>query len=131
MMNSTIERLEAAVLEMLLRGDHPLLGVLRSQPASASVSSRELTGWSFFTKFEVPPSAPRSTPPKFQVGDVEATVPGRELPLGLVVFIDDGRLLMLEGHTYGEAPWPETLDTFTLRYEREPRSLEHLGGGST
>ena len=60
------------------------------------------------------------------LGGVEATIEGLEHGVGFTLFLTDGWLDNLEGYTYDE-PWPDTIETFSLRYWRQPRDLTGLG----
>lgn len=113
--------LEAAVLDMLLQGDEPLLATLRSQAEQARLVSKEYTGVGFFCDFEVPPEAPR-TSGSFYIEDVNADIEGLQHGAGFVLFVRGGRLDSLEGFTYGEQ-WPEDIDSFKLTYQAKERLL--------
>jgi hypothetical protein len=120
-----LEPLEAAVLEKLLDGDHPVLVGLRRQLPGLSARSRERTGGGFFTTFAVAntdlsaPIASRSSP----FGDVEAAIRGLKDGAGFLLYIKQGQLHMLEGYSYGE-PWPEHVDEFSLVYSSGDRATE-------
>jgi hypothetical protein len=120
-MPAGLEPLEAAVLAMLLTGDHPVLEALRNQLASATIARRELTGVGFFLDFAVAASAVPASVKQLRFGDVEATLAGLEHGAGFVLFVDDGELAMLEGFSYGE-PWPSPVTRFALRYHDPARS---------
>ena len=98
----TLEPLEAAVLEKLLDGDHPILVGLRAQLAGSVVAEREYTGVGFFTTFAVNATARPISVSSLRFGDVEATIAGLQHGAGFVVFVDGGVLTMLEGYCYGE-----------------------------
>ena len=120
-MPAGLEPLEAAVLAMLLTGDHPVLAALRDQLAVAAIARRERTGVGFFVDFAVPAAAPRASVCTLRFGDVEASLAGLAHGAGFVVFVDHGRLTMLEGYTYGE-PWPSPVTEFALRYHDPARA---------
>jgi hypothetical protein len=46
-------------------------------------------------------------------------LPGREEPIGSVLFVDDGKLDCLEMFAYA-TPWPEDRSAFSIEHEREP-----------
>ena len=106
--------LEHAVLAKLLAGEHPLLDQLRRQLAKCRVTRRELTGHGFFAYLDVgdvPPAADM----KVSFGDVVAEIEGMPDGAGFELYIERGRLYMLEGYGYDD-PWPTTISTYTLRY---------------
>lgn len=117
MTSNALEPLEAAVLDKLLAGPHPILNALRRQMAGLTVKRRERTGAGFFTEFSlVENSAPASTSsPKLRFGDVHASIDGLQRGAGFLLYIDGGLLTMLEGYSY-EEPRPERIREFTLSY---------------
>jgi len=122
-----LNRLEAAVIEMLLRGDHPALAALREQVAHCQVTDREMTGVGFFTKLSVGRSSPPAPALRgiVRLGDVEADIEGLEHGAGFVLVIEDGSLRELEGYSYDE-PWPATIGAFSVRYVNVVRDLQDL-----
>ena len=105
---------ERAVLEMMADGETPQLRRLREQLASCVVRSREFTGVGFFTSLEVDRAsvAPvEGLPTPF--GDVHAEIEGLAHGAGFLLWIKDGYVDALEGHSYGE-PWPDLIGAFTL-----------------
>jgi len=115
--------LEREVLEKLLAGEHPVLEALRRQLASISVVEREQTGSGFFTKLSTIPSAAAAQvqTSSLRFGDIEATMDGLSHGAGFVLYVDDGRLTMLEGYSY-EEPWPEHVEKFSLRFSDPTRA---------
>lgn len=111
--------LEVSVLALLLAGDEPGLPELRSQLAASRVSRREHTAVGFFTDFEVPPSVPAlGLRRRVVLGDVHGRLRAVDHGVGFLLFIDDGRLSMLEGFTYHE-PWPAPEEVLELGYLKE------------
>lgn len=107
---------------MLLRGDDEARTILRQQAQRAQVSSREMTGVGFFTRFTVVAGAPRVMDNlTFKLGNVEGTARNVKHGLGFLLYVENGVLSMLEGYTYDE-PWPEEIHELALRY-----STKHVG----
>jgi len=125
-----LEPIEAAVLQKLLAGDHPILVALRQQMPGLSVRAREHTGAGFFTEFSVANDGPRAPIPsgKLRFGDVEASVKGLRNGAGFLLYVDDGLLHMLEDYSY-EEPWPDSVGEFSLHYSEPSRKsvLASLG----
>jgi hypothetical protein len=115
---------ERAVLDKLLAGNHPVLASLRRQAADAELIRRERTGVGFYCHFAIPldiPAAPVAT--DFTIGDVTAAVDGLAHGAGFMLFVEDGRISLLEGFSYDE-PWPSEVGGYRLTYISEPRELE-------
>jgi len=114
-----LTELERRVTEMLLAGDHPVLALLRVQFHHAKVVQREFTGVGFYTHFEIPSNVPRVPGRRsFELGDVHADIAGLEHGVDFILFVRDGAMDFLEAFTYGDDTCPETITTFTLKYER-------------
>ena len=108
--------LERQVLEMLLRGQDEVLTILRQQARQLQVSSRDMTGVGFYTKFLVPSDVPRVTgSPTFKLGDVNGVADNVSHGLGFLLYVKDGALSMLEGYTYDD-PWPDDVHGLVLTY---------------
>jgi hypothetical protein len=113
--------LERNVLAKLLSGDDPLLAALRAQLPELVVTERENTGVGFYVNFSGPVPAASISHLKLTFGDVDAMVEGLTYGAGFLLYVKDGRIVMLEGHTYGEM-WPEgEVVTFHLKYSDERR----------
>jgi hypothetical protein len=115
---------EGAVLDALLAGDDRHLAVLREQRRVLRVTGRDYSGVGFFLHVEVP-DAPMVELRSLRFGDVHAEIDGLEHGAGFLLFVDDGRITMLEGYCYGPGPWPpnETITRYRLRYDPDPRQL--------
>ena len=114
-MSADLTPLESAVLDKLLDKPGEPFSTLREQIAHAEVASRELTGVGFFTTFSVPANAPvRRDVPSTEVTGVGAAIPQLEHGAGFVLFVRDGIASMLEGYTYGDAAWPDSVTEFSV-----------------
>src|SRR5690348_4348570 len=104
MPDTNLDPLEAAVLQKLLEGDHPVLAALRLRMPGLSVSKRERSSVGFFTELSVAKGAPLAPGPTGRVpfGDVEATLAGLQHGAGFLLYVEGGLLSMLEGYSYEE-----------------------------
>lgn len=118
-----LTRLESDLMRLLLAGDHPVLAQLRHQLETARVVNRELSGVGFFTTFAVDAPPVANAPKKFWLGDVHGAMAKVRHGAGFVLFVDEGRLNMLEGFTYDD-PWPESCEDVELRYAQPHRAEE-------
>ncbi len=110
-----IVEFEQKVMTALLAGDDPILVALRNQYAAVSVANREFSGVGFFTTYTVPPHIPRVEPRNFEIDDIQVEVSGAYAGIGIVLFVRDGKIDVLEGYT-NDGPWPENLDLLSLKY---------------
>ena len=112
-----LTKLESAVLEALLAGDHPVLVGLRAQVPLLAVKAREVSSAGCFTEFTIADGGGRApvSSERLVFGDVQATIPGLKLGAGFVLYVNKGLLHLLEGYTFDE-PWPESTESFTLAY---------------
>ena len=118
-----LNRLEQAVLDKLLAGSDPVVGMLREQAKHGRLAARRSTGAGFFCEFEMSDGTPLLTNyPDFHFGDVNAAIKGLDHGAGFVLRVRSGRLSTLEGYSYDEA-WPAEVTTFSLTYQSEPRAL--------
>jgi hypothetical protein len=106
--------LERDVLDMLLAGDDRTLQALRKQLPSCAVQKRENTGVGFFTYFDTGDSDPVDSI-NLRFGDVIGDIEGLQEGAGFVLYVEKGRLTMLEGYSYGEQ-WPESIVKYKLIY---------------
>jgi hypothetical protein len=94
--------LERAVLQAIALQVPEAGEAMASQLESARVVTRENTGAGFFTTFEMTSAVPPigvSSP----LGDVGATIQGLVHGLGFLLWLKDGRIDQLEGHSYDES----------------------------
>lgn len=126
-MSDDLCQLEERAIELLLAGDVPALQVLRNQYRVAKVIDRTLTGAGFFTRFEIPITAPRIEQNRRRVlSDVVADIPGLDYGAGFALFVDDGAISMLEGFTY-EEDWPGDVYNSKVHYAKiEGRDLQQV-----
>lgn len=108
--------LEQEVMNTLLRGDVLVLKMLLAQYEQCIVTSREQTGHGFFANFSVSSNVHRlGGKQNFNFGDVKAEIDGLEHGAGFVLFVQDGKLKMLEGFSYEET-WPSDIGNFRIEY---------------
>ncbi len=108
-------------MEALLAGDDPRIVGLRQQYAAATVKGREFSGVGFFTNFQVPSTAPRVSPPDFELGaHTLLQLDGLKHGAGVVLFVRKGVLDMLEGYTFDE-PWPTNPRLLAIERSDEER----------
>lgn len=120
------ERLARDALALLAAGDGPDLARLRAQLSNCTFAEMDYTGAGFFLTLEVSPSAQRLSRDGV-IGDVNAESPGRESPLGVLLFVKDGRAQTLEVFAYGD--WPSDIRPFRCCYVRW--DVDPSGTGAT
>ncbi|WP_375403813.1 hypothetical protein [uncultured Sphingomonas sp.] len=98
---------------------------LRHQLCCATVTKRKNTGGGFFTSIVLPKDTPQVECPRVLGYATHARVEGLEHGLGFVLFMEDGRLHLLEGFAWG----PEStvsLDLNSLSFEIFNERTRHL-----
>jgi len=118
--------LELAALHSIFSETPDLIVDLEQQLASASVTKRENSGGGFFTDIAVSDDVPSANSPKVLGYETSARVEGLEQGLGFVLFMENGRLHMLEGYAWG----PEStaaLDLTDLTFEIYKQPVTRLG----
>ncbi len=111
---TTFTDLELAALKSIFLETPELTISLEQQLAVAFVAERENSGCGFFTTMAVSPEALPVTGPSVLGHQTHARVAGLEQGLSFVLFLEDGKLHMLEGFGY-EAT--ESLDLSSVSFE--------------
>jgi hypothetical protein len=121
-----LTRLERAVLEMFLSGDHPALAQLRQQLPTCQVASRAFTGIGFITELHCGASKEPYLFFDVVLNDVYAQIEGLDHGAGFLLFVKGGRLDGLEGYCYVDS-WPDSIGNFELEYaNRQERDIAKL-----
>jgi hypothetical protein len=95
------------------------------------IRSIELSGVGFFANLEVPPDAPRATPPNITGGDARIDLSGVEHGAGCLLFVRNGHLNMLEAYTFDE-DWPEPVhDSWNRERDSDPARMTSSRGCPT
>ena len=102
-------------MNLLLAGDVEPLASLREQVGHATVVEREFTGVGTFTTFAVNEACPRVVPPNFTISDVAYELAGVEHGGGVVLFVRDGHLSMLELYNWTD-DWPAEPKFTSIHY---------------
>lgn len=89
--------IERAVLDATSQDYPTLADILRQQIETAQVSAFENTGVGFFSTVSVPADVPR-LPDKSPLDAAHGSVNGVEDGMGFLVFLEDGRLSLIEGY---------------------------------
>jgi hypothetical protein len=90
--------LELAALHSIFSETAELAPGLERQLATATVTERENSGAGFFTRIAVGGDAPAVNSPKVLGHETSARVAGLDDGLGFVLFMEQGRLHLLEGY---------------------------------
>ncbi len=112
---TTFTELELAALQSIFSEKPELASGLERQLAVATVTERENSGGGFFTTISVADEAPNVSSPKVLGHETHARVAGLEHGLGFVLFMEDGRLHLLEGFAWGEST--AALDLTSLKFD--------------
>jgi hypothetical protein len=115
-----------AALRAIFAETPTLSSELQRQLDDATVTKRENSGGGFFTDIAVSEDAPRLDCPRILGYATHAHVEGLEDGLGFVLFMEDGKLHLLEGFACG----PEStasLDFSNLSFEIYNKPIQRLG----
>ena len=124
--NALFELFERTLMLKLLDGDNEILNQLRKQYETAKIKHREFSGVGFFTTFDISDSYKLDSNKSFQLGDVKGEVNNVKNGVGFILFIQEGKINMLEGYTYDEK-WPEEITNYRLSYiAGEKRDLDKI-----
>jgi len=110
---------ETRVLDFVLAGDLPSLGILRLQRRAATVLARHSMFAGVYTALSVPPSAPPTPRSSFKLGgDVWFQLRGTKGPGGVTLVISNGYLSDLATFNFANLvdPWPAEPVFLFLRY---------------
>jgi hypothetical protein len=114
-----MNEIELRVIDLLLRGSHPVLAILREQAATATVANRRFTREGFTTTFMAPATAPRLfCRDRVGIGDVWAELAGLPHEALFVAFVQDGVLQALQG--FHQDGWPVGEVELTRLYYTRP-----------
>jgi len=71
-----------------------------------------MTGVGFHTDWRLPDSVPLPdiTKKRVQLGGVMAKLPNTDEEVAFILWIEGQKIEWLEGYTYGDKEWPETID---------------------
>jgi len=94
----TLWPIEKAVLDATAQDYPAYADSLLQQIERAQVTSFENTGAGFFSTVSVPSDVPR-LPDKSPLDGAHGSVDGVEDAMGFIVFIEDGRLALIEGYS--------------------------------
>ena len=108
------EKLERAVMEMILIHKNDPDGIYLNQYLNSQILSREFTGVGFFTKFIIPESLIISSESK-DIAEVTATFKDSDIILLFILFIGNGKLDCLEGVVSHEC-WRYDYENLQLQY---------------
>ena len=113
--------LEAAAIRAIMDEASEWSDTLARQLQLVQVLSRENTGGGFFTDLRVPEDAPGIHGPSYFGQNVHAAIRGLSHGIGLILFLRDGRMDLLEGYAVaGEDTSPIDFEHVDFRITDEP-----------
>ena len=115
---------EAEAIERTLAGDRPQFPALRAQTKHIVGVERELTGVGFFSHLDLGPRAAelRITCRRNIISGPHVELRGVGHGIGVVLFVTDGYISMLEGFTYDD-PWPAEVEVVSWHMPDGPRGF--------
>lgn len=125
--HSLFEPVEQEAMTLLLAGELPALQQLRAQIPYIRVVRRSFTAVGVYLKFDLADSVvPVDGAPSFVLSDVSGQVTRMIRGICFVLFVQLGRIHLLEGATFGGEEWPAKLTHFSLGYDDGERDWEGL-----
>ena len=115
--------LEADALHALMDAHPEQRDLIQAQLDQATVSSRRKTWFGFFLNFAVSPSV-LFEPADFELNDVYAEIEGLDYGAGFLLFIRNGKIAFLEGHSHDE-DWPGTIGEYEVFVRSPERGVVH------
>jgi hypothetical protein len=112
--------IERAVLDATAQDYPASADSIRQQIETAQVTAFENTGAGFFSTVSVPADAPR-LPNKSPLDGAHGNVNGVEDGMGFVVFLEDGRLSLVEGYCQAITSTVD-IDFATVNFNLRPYS---------
>ena len=108
--------LELAALHSIFSETPELAADLERQMERATIVKRENTGGGFFTTIMVSTDALQVNAPRVLGYETHARIHGLKHGLGFVLFMEEGRMHLLEGYAWGSES-TALLDLFDLTFE--------------
>jgi hypothetical protein len=119
---SSFTELEEAALHAIFAETPALAPMLEQQLEKAAVANRENTGAGFFTTIVTSEGVPQVNTPRVLGNETYARIEGLTYGLGFVLFMENGRLHLLEGHELGgESTARLELEKLTFAITRTPQ----------
>lgn len=114
-----LDKLVQDVMAKLLQGDGAVLEVLRKQYKQAKVVNIEKSGAGFYAQFCVQKSAQKIQDGKIRYfGDVVGEINGLTEGVGFVLFIENGKISLLEGYAFSDE-WSEDIRHYRLNHDSD------------
>jgi hypothetical protein len=117
--------LELAALHSIFSETPELTSGLERQLAAASVAERENSGVGFFTTIAVADPVPKVGGPRVLGRETQARVTGLKHGLGFVLFMENGKLHLLEGFVWEEES-TASLDLATLKFQVYKQAVQRI-----
>ena len=117
--------IERAVLDAAVHDYPQSAASLQRQIESARVTDFENTGAGFFSTVTVATDAPK-LPDKSPLDAAHGTISGIEHGMGFLAFLEDGRLSLIEGHSFGDDTTVD-IDFETVSFDLTPWSTKAEG----
>ena len=114
LLNDVFEKFEDEVIKRIIAENPELSKTLKRQYSSSIILSRKFTGAGFYTEYEITDKSLLLPDKSNHLGKTQAKVDGLEYGMGFILYVKDGIISTLEGHTYGEAFWPKTIISYHL-----------------
>ena len=110
-------------MEFVLSGDTEILKILRNQYYKSIITNIEKSSVGCFTEFKIIGEIQKINPQNAYIGDVYLESEQLESRMGIILFIENGIISMLEFYTYGDDILPNGFESYKFVYENGKRDF--------
>lgn len=120
----TLEQIIDETMDVVLSGDTTILNILQNQYKTSSITNIEKSPVGCFVEFEISGNATKIDKKSAYIGDVFIECEQLNSEIGVILFVEEGVISMLEFYTYGDDEMPERFEKYRFYYENGQRDLE-------
>ena len=118
-----INEIIRGAMEFVLTGDTPALEVLRNQYKKSTITSIDKSSVGCFVEFKVDDNIKKIEPQNAYIGDVFLELEQNTSSIGVILFIENGVISMLEFYTHGDDMFPDTFENYQFIYANDKRDF--------
>lgn len=120
---ATLNEIILEAMNFVLAGETSILSILREQYENSVISSVEKSLVGCFTEFSVNDNVKKIKPENAYIGDVFLESKQIPLGMGIILFIENGVISMLEFYTHGDDILPDVFEDHEFVYGNGKRDF--------